>query len=45
MDIEKYEKISRLDYSNTLSRLEQVVIAMQMPSILNSGVKFDMSDH
>ena len=45
VDNERYETVSRLDYSNVLSRLEHVVIAMQMPSMLHSGVKFEMSDH
>lgn len=28
-----------------LSRLEQVVIAMQLPSTMDKGVMFSMSDH
>lgn len=29
-------------YSNVLSRLEGIVLAMQMPGVLFEGVKFDM---
>ena len=39
------KNISNLDYSNVLLSLEEIIIAMQMPGVLDKGVRFDMSDH
>ena len=37
--------IEQMEYSNVLGRLEQVVIAMALPSSENKGVYFEMTDH
>ena len=39
------KNISHLDYSNVLLSLEEIIIAMKMPGVLDKGVRFDMSDH
>ena len=45
MDAEGHANIERLEYSNVLSRLQEIVLAMQMPSVLSRGVGFDIKDH
>ena len=45
MQEEEHQSIARLDYSNVLSRLEQVVIAMKLPSVQFAGSRFDIADH
>ena len=42
---EEPKYIEQMGYSNVLGRLEQVVIAMALPSTQNKGVAFAMTDH
>ena len=39
------KNLSNLDYSNVLLSLEEIIIAMKQPGVLDKGVRFDMSDH
>ena len=35
----------QFDYSNTEMRLKDIATALQMPTVLNKGVQFDISQH
>ena len=45
MDAEGHANIESLEYSNVMNRLPDIIIATKMPTSLNRGVFFDMTDH
>lgn len=37
--------IDSLEYSNTMSRLQEIAIQLQIPTVQNQGVQFDIKSH
>ena len=42
---EVFQTVSKIEYSDTLTKLQEIFISMQLPSTQDDGVKFKMTDH